>query len=404
MRGYRRFAFSTACSALLLSGCGSSAPGPVPLSLAARMWGFDRATYGTYHSVCGPSRYSYRARCMMLVRDDPASRERRPDGSPAGYGPAELQAAYNFDPAGGSGVTVAVVDPYDDPNLEPDLQVYRTQYGLPPCTTQNGCFRKVNEKGGTKYPKPSATWASEESLDVDMVSANCPNCTILVVEANDENYSSLGAAVAEAASLGAATIGNSYGGPEFKNEDLKSPGYAQSRPVTASAGDDAYGGQWPAALDSVISVGGTTLTEGGGSRGWTETVWSGTGGGCTTHSTKPSWQNDSGCKNRTMNDLAYVADPDTGVAFYDSYEADGWGVSGGTSVSAPAIAAMIAAAGNAASIRNPGWIWTGSHSPGVLNDITSGSDGNCSPPYLCNGETGYDGPSGWGTPNGLGAL
>jgi subtilase family serine protease len=395
---------------MMLSSCGGNTNVPNGSSVqsalvrAGFMGASDRKD-GSYHDACGPVLRPYQARCLALVRDDPASHQSRPDGSPAGYSPAELQAAYNFNPTGGSGITVAVVEAYDDPNIESDLQVYRNEYGLPTCTPSNGCFRKVNEKGGTKYPKPNAGWAQEEALDVDMVSANCPNCNILVVEANNENYSSLSDAVAEAASLGAAVISNSYGGPEFKNENEKSPDYSQNRPVLASAGDSAYGGQWPAALDSVISVGGTTLTQGGGgSRGWTETVWTYTGGGCTTHSTKPSWQTDSGCKNRTMNDIAYVADPNTGVAYYDTYESGGWGVIGGTSVSSPAIAAMIAAAGNASSIQNPSFLWNGSHSSNVLNDITSGSDGTCSPAYLCTGEVGYDGPSGWGTPNGLGAL
>ena len=407
MARHFRIGLFASLSALALNACSQSAwnstIGPPVDQLSSQTR--NRPATGTYHPACSEVRHPYEARCLALVRDDPASRQARNDGTPAGYSPAELQAAYNFDPTGGSGETVAVIDAYDDPNLESDLQVYRMQYGLPTCTTANGCFKKVNEKGGAKYPKPSASWAIEESLDVDMVSANCPNCKILVVEANNENYSSLGVAVAEAATLNAATISNSYGGTEYKDENAKSPNFAQGRPVLASAGDDGYGGQWPAALDAVVSVGGTTLIQGGGgSRGWTETVWSGTGGGCTTHSTKPSWQADTGCKNRTMNDIAYVADPNTGVAFYDTYEAAGWGVVGGTSVSSPAIAAMLAAAGNASSIQNASWIWSGSHSSNVLNDVASGSDGTCGPAYLCTGEVGYDGPSGWGTPNGLGAL
>jgi subtilase family serine protease len=359
----------------------------------------------SFHAACGPIVPPAQVRCMALVRDDPASHAPQPDGSPQGYGPSDLQAAYNFNPTGGSGITVAIVDAFDNPNLESDLQVYRAQYGLPTCSTQNGCFSKVDQNGGSNYPKGNKGWGTEESLDVDMVSANCPNCNILVVEADKPTYADLGVAVQTAANLGAAAISNSYSGGEFKGENTNSP-WQQNRPVTASAGDDGYGVGFPAASDYTIAVGGTTLTKGGGgSRGWTETVWNGTGSGCTKKSAKPSWQTDSGCKNRTMNDIAYDADPGTGVAVYDTYGGGGWSEYGGTSVSSPAIAAMFAAAGNASSVQNAGWIWEAqNHSSSVMNDITTGSNGTCKVQYLCNGEVGYNGPTGWGTPNGLGGL
>ena len=360
---------------------------------------------GTYHAVCDAIQRPGEMRCLALVRDDAASHEFGPDGSPAGYGPADLQSAYNFNPTGGSGVTVAIIDAFDNPNLESDLQVYRAQYGLPTCSSSNGCFTKVNQTGGSKLPKGNEGWGAEESLDVDMVSANCPNCKILVVEGTSPTNKDLGTAVATAATLGAATISNSYSGDNYASENTNSP-YEQNRPVTASAGDGGYGTGFPASSDYTIAVGGTTLTKGGGgSRGWTETVWSGSGSGCVKASAKPSWQTDKGCKYRTVGDIAYDADPNTGVAVYDTYGGDGWQVYGGTSVSSPAIAAMFAAAGNAGSVQNAGWIWNpANHGASQLNDITSGSNGSCKVQYLCNGEVGYDGPTGWGTPNGLSGL
>jgi hypothetical protein len=408
LRHYLRAGFLVSAAALTLSACAQSASNSVPASAGlpnTQSQARNLRAHGTYHRGCGDIVPPAEVRCLVLIRDDAAAHQPGPDGKPSGYGPSDLQSAYNFDPTGGSGVTVAIVDAFDNPNLESDLQVYRSEYNLPTCSSANGCFTKVNQTGGSKLPKGNEDWGAEESLDVDMVSANCPNCKILVVEGSKPTYADLGTAVATAASLGAATISNSYSGGEFKNENSNSP-YNQSRPVTASSGDDGYGVGFPAASDYTIAVGGTTLTKGGGgSRGWTETVWSGTGSGCSKKSAKPAWQTDTGCKNRTVGDIAYVADPNTGVAVYDTYGGGGWTVYGGTSVSSPAIAAMFAAAGNASSIQNAGWIWEAqNHGASELNDITSGSNGTCKVPYLCTGEVGYDGPTGWGTPNGLSGL
>ena len=139
--------------------------------------------------------------------------------APSGYGPADLQSAYNVAGATApTGTTVAIVDAYNDPTAESDLAVYRSQYGLPPCTTANGCFRKVNQNGGTNYPRTNGGWAQEISLDLDMVSAICPNCHILLVEASSNSFVNLGTAVNTAASLGAKAISNSYGGSEFSGE------------------------------------------------------------------------------------------------------------------------------------------------------------------------------------------
>jgi len=316
-----------------------------------------------------------------------------------------LQAAYGTAPAsGGSGRLVAIVDKGDDPNLEADLNTYRAQFGLPSCTTANGCFRKVNQTGGTTYPATDASWAQETSLDVDMVSANCPNCRILVVETNSASFSDLAAGVNTAASLGAVAISNSYGGNESSSETSIAPSYNHPGiAITASNGDSGYGSQSPAAFNTLTAVGGTSLKTATNARGWTETVWSGSGSGCSAYISKPSWQHDAGCSRRMIGDVAYIGDPYTGVAVYDSLPyngSSGWMIFGGTSVGAPAIAAIYALAGNTVSDASYAYSHTSS-----LNDVTSGTNGRCRrTPYFCTAEVGYDGPTGFGTPSGTGAF
>lgn len=321
--------------------------------------------------------------------------------TPSGYGPPQLQSAYKLNTSGGAGRTVAIVDAYNDPNAESDLAVYRSQYGLPACTTANGCFRKVGENGGSSLPAANAGWAEEISLDLDMVSANCPNCHILLVEVNSTSFADLGTGVNTAANLGAFAISNSYGGGESSGETSYAGYYNHANiAITASNGDSGYGAAVPAAYNTLTAVGGTHLVTASNSRGWTETVWSGTGSGCSRYIAKPSWQHDTGCSRRTIGDVAYVADPNTGVAVYDSYGGDtGWEVFGGTSAGSPSIAAIYALAGTVVSNASYTYAHTSS-----LFDVTSGSNGSCSPAYLCHGEVGYDGPTGNGTPNGTGAF
>ncbi|GAC1443581.1 MAG: peptidase S8 [Mycobacteriales bacterium] len=340
------------------------------------------------------------------IRNDGASPNA---SSPNGYNPADLQSAYKLPSAtAGSGQTVAIVDAYDDPNAESDLGVYRSQFGLSPCTTGNGCFRKVNQSGGTKYPKANGGWAQEISLDLDMVSAICPSCHILLVEASSASYVNLGTAVNEAAFLGANAISNSYGGGESSSDPSYDTAYYQHSGVaiTVSSGDSGYGVQYPAASQYVTAVGGTTLNRDlTSSRGWAEKVWSGAGSGCSAYDSKPSWQTDPGCAKRTVADVSAVADPNTGVSVYDSFTyqgASGWLVFGGTSVASPIIASVYALAGNAASVTYGSYPYGAS--PSTLNDVTSGSNGSCGGSYLCTGVAGYDGPTGLGTPNGTGAF
>ena len=343
--------------------------------------------------VCATVPVGY-ARCFSVIWGDGRS------SGPSGYGPGDLQSAYKLSSAtSGWGETVAIADAFDDPTAESDLAQYRSHYGLPPCTIANGCFRKVNQNGGTLYPAPSVDWDLEISLDLDMVSAICPNCRILLVEANTNLDRDLYAAEDTAAALGADAISNSWGGGEYSDETaddshFNHPGIA----VTVSSGDDGYGDSYPAASRYVTAVGGTSLARTSWGRGWAESAWSGAGSGCSAYEPKPSWQTDSGCPRRTVADVSAVADPTTGVAvLYGGL----WFTVGGTSVSSPIVASAYALAGNASSVVAGSYPY--SHTGGLF-DVKTGSNGSCSTSYLCTARPGYDGPTGLGTPAGTTAF
>jgi subtilase family serine protease len=354
------------------------------------------------------------ARCDAIRRDT-VDRSGKPVtvpmAAPAGFGPADIQSAYNLTGlTAGSTDTVAIVDAYDAPTAEQDLAVYRAQYGLPACTTANGCFRKTNQTGKGALPRANGGWAQEISLDLDMVSAACPSCKILLVEAKSASFSDLSAAVQYAASQsGVVAISNSYGGSDLSSSSLaaayRQPGIA----VTASTGDDGYEVQAPASLPDVIAVGGTSLARNASTRGWTETAWSGAGSGCSTLNAKPFWQtNATNCGKKATADVSAVADPATGVAVFDSYAYQGhsgWMVFGGTSASSPIVASVYAlgstATGRGGSGNPVSHTWA---TPGGLFDVTSGSNGSCSTPVWCTSGTGWDGPTGLGTPNGTSSF
>ncbi|WP_327293394.1 S53 family peptidase [Streptomyces sp. NBC_01198] len=335
----------------------------------------------------------------------PSARSAHPAAIPSGYGPADLRSAYAVPDAGGSDATVAIVDAYDNPNAEADLATYRTQYGLPACTTGNGCFRKVGQSGTSALPVPDPGWAEEISLDLDMVSAVCPACHILLVEADSSVMTDLGESVNTAVALGARYVSNSYGGGEsgadtgYDSQFFDHPGVA----ITVSSGDAGYGVEYPAGSRYVTAVGGTSLRQDGGSRGWTDTGWGGAGSGCSAYDPKPAWQQDAECAGRTVADVSAVADPATGVAVNDTYGNDtGWEVFGGTSASAPIIASLYALAGTPSEGSYPA-SFPYAHT-GALNDVLSGTNGECAGSYLCTGTAGYDGPTGLGTPDGVAAF
>ncbi len=333
-----------------------------------------------------------------------------PQATPSGYGPSNLQSAYNIASAAassGSGERVYIVDAYDDPNAASDLSTYRSQFGLPACTTANGCFQKLNQNGATSpLPTGDTGWAGEISLDLDMVSAICPNCAITLIEANDAS-DNLFTAVKEATTLGAKFVSMSWGGSEGGTESSYDSTYFQPSGVvyTASTGDNGYsaGVIYPATSPRVVAVGGTSLSTASNSRGWTESAWSGAGSGCSSDETKPSFQSSiTACSKRATADVSAVADPNTGVAVYQTYGGSGWAVYGGTSASSPIIASTYALAGTpAAGTVAPASPY--SHTAN-LNDVTSGSTGSCSPSALCKGASGWDGPTGLGTPNGTAAF
>jgi Fibronectin type III domain len=375
-------------------------------------------------NVCSYAVAAASAHCDVHIRTDNGALSVRParrgSGAPnvlgngGAYDPAYLQSAYNVAAAaaadgGGAGQTVALVDAYDDPQVASDLAYYRSYFGLPACSsgtissTASSCvFEKVNQNGTAgSYPKGNSSWAVEISLDVEMVSAICPHCQILLVEANSSSLSDLGTAVNTAVGLGANVVSNSYGAGEFSSESSAGyyvhPGVA----IVASAGDSGYGVEFPAASGGATAVGGTSLTQltNTGTRNGSETAWSGTGAGCSAYEPKPSWQLDGGCPKRTVADVSAVADPNTGVWVYDTYGVSGWAIYGGTSVAAPIIGSFYALAGNApgSSATPASYLYS---SPTALYDVTSGSDGSCSPAYLCTATVGYDGPTGLGSPGG----
>jgi subtilase family serine protease len=388
---------------LALSACGANTAG-VPSSAAAPFaaaaprggpYAYAPNVVRACPALYGPNI----AQCEALIRTDVG-------GGPniAGLQPADLQSAYALPSStAGKGQVVAVVDAYDDPNAESDLAVYRAQFGLPACNKKNPCFEKVNQEGKqSNYPEGNASWGVEESLDVDMVSAICPNCKVILVEANTNNFSDLGASEDMVVSLlHANVVSNSYIAYNDRklgsSKHYRHPGHV----IVAAAGDHGYKIGMPAGFDDVVAVGGTSLTHSSGSRGWTETVWTGTGSGCVLRLKKPAWQHNKGCPWRTMNDVAAVANPGTGVAIYDTYGQNGWSTIGGTSVASPIIGAVYGLAGNASSMHGGESLYSAGAS---LWDVTSGSNGTCKHHILCTAGAGYDGPTGNGTPNGVSAF
>jgi subtilase family serine protease len=354
--------------------------------------------------LCSLPKPGYRA-CMALrvVGSVTPESELTPDSTPSGYGPADLSSAYNLPSTGGSGVTVAVVDAMDDPDAASDLATYRSTFGLPPCTAASGCFTKVNQNGGTTYPAPDAGWSGEIVLDIEMVSAACPSCKILLVEANSANDNDLDTAVNYAAAH-ATVVSNSYGGAESSSDPSDSAYNHPGVLITASSGDEGYEVEFPAASPSVLAVGGTSLSHSGTGRGWTESVWStssseGAGSGCSRYETQPSWQTSNSnikavCSKRAVADVSAVADPATGVAVLDTYGSGGWTVFGGTSVASPLVAAIYALTGHAGG--SPSYAYS---NPANFYDVTSGQTSTCGN-ALCKAGTGWDGPTGIGTPNG----
>ena len=343
--------------------------------------------------------------------------------------PQRLREAYGLpeETAAGSTQTIAVVDAFDDPTAEADLGVYSKQFGLTACTAENGCFKKVNQKGAASpLPEVEGGWASEISIDVQMAHAICQTCHILLVETNTEEFSDLAKGVNAAASLGATEISNSYGAAEeaslkeLESSSFNHPGVV----ITASSGDCGYvnsacpeveqGAEFPADSPHVIAVGGTSLHESGGV--WSAAAWIEGGSGCSVVFSAPFWQSAvagygaTGCgSGRAIADVSAVGDPETGVDVYDStpefpHGSTGWGVWGGTSVSSPIVAAEFALAGGSQGVSYPAATIYGHAGESSFYDVTSGNNGKCSGTTICEAVAGFDGPTGLGSPVGLGAF
>jgi subtilase family serine protease len=362
---------------------------------------------------CGATPAVGYAACNALLRTSKVHKDSG-TSTTSGYIPSQLQAAYGLagaSAADGSSQTIGIVDAYNDPTAAADLAVYRSAYGLSACTVASGCLKIVSQTGSTtSLPSTDGGWAEEESLDLDMASAICPNCKIVLVEASSASYAALGTAENEAVTLGAKVVSNSWGGSESSSETSYDTSYFNHSGVviTASSGDGGYGVEWPASSKYVVGVGGTSLsTSTSAGRGWTETAWSGAGSGCSKYETKITGQSSvtTGCSKRAVADVSAVADPNTGVAVYDSTSYQGyvgWLQFGGTSVASPLVASIYALAGNESSVTNNSLY--GYAGTAYLNDVTSGSNGSCSVSELCTATTGWDGPTGLGTPEGITAF
>jgi subtilase family serine protease len=376
-----------------------------------------RAMHGSSRAVCGISRSTKYAQCFARVVTDANGRAIVVNPNVSGYGPVQFHTGYNLPTTASGNHTIAIVDAFSNPNVIANLNTYDSQFGLPAfpkCNKKAGINTScidVRNQFGQKKPLPTGNtgWGLEISLDVQVAHAICQNCKIALYEANSSSFADLGTAVNTAASRGADAISNSYG--SFRSDCGTQSAYNHQKiAVTVSAGDSGFGIACPANQNTVVAVGGTNLQLNGDNTYKSESVWNGTGSGCSTVIAAQSWQTSAsnwsaiGCgTKRGMNDVSADADPNTGAAIYDNYGQGGWLVVGGTSLSSPLIAAVYGLAGNVSTWNYPAQsVYL---TPGSLHDVTTGSNGSCAGhPLQCSAGAGYDLPTGIGTPNGLGAF
>jgi subtilase family serine protease len=368
----RKYILTTALSLLMLVTLTFFTWGST--AFAAHTSASSQASHLTFKHACTAAPAGY-AVCNALLAETggkalAVNPFANPTGGSAPYGPANFHSAYNLPTTASGTPTVAIVDAYNNPNLASNLATYRSNFGLPACTTSSGCLRIVNQTGGSSLPRNNSGWGLEESLDLDMVSAICENCHILLVEASSASNANLGAAVNEAVALGAVAVSNSYGESEFSSESSSCSSYYQHNNVaiTASSGDSGLGVNYPAVCPYVTGVGGTTLNSNGTETDWNTSSSEGAGGGCSAYIAKPSWQSSSvtGCSRKAVADVSADADPNTGAYVYDTYGYGGWLEVGGTSESSPIIAAVFALAGNVSSTTNPASLPWSNYSSGLF--------------------------------------
>jgi len=381
---------------------------PLNLNTAAAPSNGGSAT----EAVC-PAATTTQATCLSWVRALSGHRFKTAATAaalPSGYSPAQFRTAYGVTTSGTG--SLAVITAYDNPRLASDLATYDQTFGLPvfpACTsaTQTGCFTKVSQTASaTRLPAANRDWAVEADLDVELGHAMCPSCRLTIVEATNAAIPNLLTAVDQAVSLGAHVVSMSWGAGEFASETSYDSHFANPNVnFLAASGDSGYGAGWPASSGHVVAAGGTHLALNSNNTRAAETVWTGTGSGCSRYEAKPAWQTDTGCLRRTSNDLAADADPNTGAAIYAGYSpyGAGWLVIGGTSLATPLLAGMISDAPVLSQTALLSGIYSAAGST-ALYDVTSGTNGHCSPAYLCTAGAGYDGPTGVGAPIGLGAL
>jgi hypothetical protein len=384
--------------------------------------GLLQAAPRSHRAVCGlPGPHA--VRCNADVQTNASGVPLTGTAPPyGGYGPTQFHTGYQLPCTPGGAIqsicstpssfgpqTVALIEAYLDPTAANDLAVYSSQYGLPACTTANGCLSIVNENGGSALPTTTdASWALETSLDIEVAHAICQTCKILLVEATTSSYYDITTAVDSAAGLGATAISNSYGSVEWSNESSFDPYYNHPGiAVVASSGDGGYGSQYPAVSPGVIAVGGTTLHLNADGTYNSETVWGSSGSGCSQYEPANSWQmqvsdwSQTGCgTNAAATDVSADADPSTGAAIYAPYNGGtGWYLVGGTSLSAPLVAAVYALAGGVPAGTNAQSVPYTDMNGSSSHDVTTGSNGTCNT-IMCTAGVGYDGPSGLGTPHG----
>jgi subtilase family serine protease len=479
-----------AAAALTVTGAAGASAGSRAAATAASPYAAGSVRYVIGKPMCAPATPGhatcYAMRRVYVTKSTPGARAvvigdgltaNDTIGPAGGLTPADLVTAYRLPTTSGSSQTVAIVDAYNDPTIEADLGVFDSQYGLPACTVANGCLSIVNQDGSTS-PLPSndtSGWSGEIALDVETVHGICTACKIVLVEADSTSDHDLGTATNTAATtIGANEVSNSYGEPE--SQALSGSAAPYNHPgvvIVASSGDDGYYSfdqlsgtnepNVPAALNTVVAVGGTSLTlDQTGQRRY-ETVWNDNGpagyylsnfgafgaggGGCSNVHSAPKWQYSlstwasTACgTNRLVADVSADADYLSGLDVYSSYEcggscSTGWGTVGGTSLSAPLISAVFALAGGSHGVNYPALSLYGHLGSAGLNDVTIGGNGACdgqgaaqcgNPNSLgygildcvypatgstpaagdraCNAQAGFDGPTGVGTPKGIAAF
>lgn len=379
----------------------------------------SRVTYSNY-STCIKARVGH-ASCLAIRRNVFVNGIRQHSLTPAtgtSFGATALRKVYGVRALGTRRKVVAIVDAMHSGTAFSDLTGYRAMYSLGPmdnCGTagqplsqvtdgKNPCFVQLDQSGNVDQDPVTNDhgWAQEIALDLDMATAACPHCSILLVEAKSSSFADLATAVSVAAGFqDVVAISNSYGGPDIA--DSKVPQYAaaagQGIAMVASSGDSGYGVSAPASFSTVIGVGGTSLRADSTGSWSSEQAWSSGGSGCSLLNSAPVWQDPqvTGCPGKSVVDVAAVADPATGVnVFYDGQ----WYAFGGTSASAPFIAGLFTVKKNFGSSAGS-YLW---QNQANLHDISVGSNGRCRPLTLCSAVMGYDGATGWGSPNGTGAF